>query len=89
MKIFILILVIIVIPSTVFAIDNYFPEGSLSEKKYWDSFKQEWYGKHLKALKEPALFLQDQEDTYRFLWLRTNHEPMAFSLLKSGKNHSN
>jgi len=85
MRIRILILAICVIPTSGFATDNYFPEGSLAERKDLGNFTQEWYGKNLKALEEPALSLQDQEDTYRFLWLRTFHEPMAFRLLKSGK----
>ena len=53
-----LILSICFIPTSGFALDYYFPEGSLSERKDLDDFIQEWYGKNLKALEEPALYLK-------------------------------
>jgi hypothetical protein len=45
-----------------------------------DSFVVKWYAGQLSALKEPSLFEAKQDSTiqsYRFLWLRTFHHPVA------------
>lgn len=58
---------------------QYFPTGSL------DSFKVNWYSKHLKAMHEPSLYELSRQDpnaeVYRFLWLRTFHHPIAIRLV--------
>lgn len=41
--------------------------------------RDDWYGKHLKAMNEPSLITRRKEgvEIYRFLWLRTFHHPIA------------
>jgi hypothetical protein len=39
-------------------------------------FEQQWFGKHLRAMREPDLSSVVGE-TYRFLWLRTFHAPIS------------
>jgi len=57
---------------------RYFPVGTFGPLNS-DLFVREWYSKHLVAMEEPSLscgVLEDTE-TYRFLWLRTFHNPVA------------
>lgn len=60
---------------------RYFPSGVLGEDKKLSTFVEEWYSKHLKALKEPSLYELSQKDKdveiYRFLWLRSFHHPIS------------
>ena len=54
--------------------DAYFPKGSISD------FEQEWYGKHLSAMKEPALSPTGKDSGYfafRILYLPTWGRPVA------------
>jgi hypothetical protein len=44
-----------------------------------DDFRREWYTEHLAAMSEPALMAGPGE-TYRFLWLRSFHHPIAIRL---------
>jgi hypothetical protein len=56
---------------------NYFPRDALGESQ------GKWYTKALSALKEPSLLEISQVDKsqcYRFLWLRSFHEPMSFRI---------
>jgi hypothetical protein len=63
--------------------DSYFPSGALSDYDRVDSFKARWYSDQLRALKEPSL-LQEADNpsrqSYRFVWLRTFHHPVAVRL---------
>jgi len=62
---------------------NYFPHGTFSEKVSADRFTSSWYSKHLVALKEPSLFEKSQNskgEAYRFLYLRTFHNPICLRL---------
>jgi hypothetical protein len=61
---------------------KYFPAGVLSNNKRGDQFKSEWYSKQLQALEEPSLWELSKgptpvKESYRFLWLRTFHQPVA------------
>ncbi len=59
---------------------KYFPNGSLSANHQSDEFSAKWYGKQLAALQEPSLWERSktqQTESYRFLWLRTFHHPIA------------
>ena len=72
------ILAILVMPQ-----DSYFPNGALSDYDRVDSFKARWYSDQLRALEEPSLL--EEADTpsrqsYRFVWLRTFHHPVAVRL---------
>jgi len=59
----------------------FFPKGSLgpAEGRFdRDEFRRTWYSKHLHAMSEPSLSCGDGHgDSYRFLWLRTFHAPIA------------
>lgn len=41
-----------------------------------DDLRREWYSKHLGAMGEPPL-PEGSAETYRFLWLRSFHHPIA------------
>lgn len=57
---------------------KYFPDSSLDHRR--DHFKSDWYSAQLSALHEPSLYQMIQSanaESYRFLWLRTFHHPVA------------
>jgi len=57
-----------------------FPKSSLELK---GSFKSQWYSSQLRALEEPSLYSLSKSpsaESYRFLWLRTFHHPIAIRL---------
>jgi hypothetical protein len=59
---------------------RYFPKGSLSANPQSDEFSAKWYSEQLAALREPSLWESSktqQTQSYRFLWLRTFHHPIA------------
>jgi len=59
--------------------EPYFPQGVLEDNAQGDSFRSDWYSKHLKALEEPSLLQKSKDSTaesYRFVWLRTFHHPI-------------
>src|SRR2546426_5623559 len=49
---------------------SYFRDTGLADR-------ESWYGKHLGAMQEPALCAKPGVEVYRFLWLRTFHNPIA------------
>ncbi len=58
---------------------SFFPDRSLGK----DNPHPDWYSKHLNALHEPSLWESSKTQkaqTYRFLWLRTFHHPIAIRL---------
>ena len=60
---------------------SYFPKDSISD------FEQQWYGKHLAAMKEPVLSTQAKEKSYfvfRVLYLPTWGRPVAVRIEKKG-----
>lgn len=57
---------------------QFFPKSSLDLGG--DDFKAKWYSSQLRALGEPSLFAlakKEEAESYRFLWLRTFHHPIA------------
>lgn len=68
---------------------QYFPPGVFDSKPDSDAFTISWYSKNLRALKEPSLWELSQKDAnaevYRFLWLRTNDEPIAVRLIVTNR----
>ncbi|HEY6376983.1 MAG TPA: hypothetical protein VIX90_15800 [Edaphobacter sp.] len=57
-----------------------FPKSSLDLK---GSLKSQWYSSQLRALEEPSLYSLSKStsvESYRFLWLRTFHHPIAIRL---------
>ena len=74
MKALATLLVLLGATLTLTAADAYFPKGSISE------FEQEWYGKHLSAMIEPALSPTGKDSGYfafRVLYLPTWGRPVA------------
>jgi len=56
-----------------------------AETVYFPKGTEQWYPKHLEAMKEPSLFQQSTNkavEQYRFLWLRTFHKPIAVRVRK-------
>jgi hypothetical protein len=54
-----------------------------------DSFRNEWYSKHLKAMDESSLnSIAESDETYRFLWLRTFHHPIAIRVWRKGEERN-
>lgn len=74
---------------------RYFPVGRLWPHKKdaglpdADLFVRQWYSKHLTVMEEPALSCGALEDieTYRFLWLRTLHNPIAVRVFQRGDDY--
>ena len=64
---------------------QYFPPGILGKGHQQDEFRNQWYSKHLKALREPSLWEASQLDftteAYRFLYLRSFHHPISVRLV--------
>lgn len=61
--------------------DRYFPPDVFGGAFQKDSFRVTWYSKHLGAMNEPSLSTGNiKAETYRILWLRSFHAPMAFRL---------
>jgi len=57
---------------------QFFPKSSLDWKG--EDFKARWYSTQLRALGEPslsALATNRKSESYRFLWLRSFHHPVA------------
>jgi hypothetical protein len=68
---------------------RYFPIGTFGPHDS-DLFVRQWYSKHLAAMEEPSLScgaLADTE-TYRFLWLRTFHNPVAVRIYQHDDDYS-
>ena len=67
--------------------DYYFPAGAFGGKYDGsDAFERKWYTSMLAAMKEPSLSCGDATAAYRFVWIRTFSEPIAFRVTRSGKN---
>jgi hypothetical protein len=60
---------------------QFFPKRAFDDRG--DEFTSKWYSRQLRALKEPSLFLEARTphaESYRFLWLRTFHHPIAIRI---------
>lgn len=69
-----------ILATLVISQDSYFPSGALSDYDRVDSFKARWYSDQLRALEEPSLLQEANKQSYRFVWLRTFHHPVAVRL---------
>lgn len=67
----------------------YFPAGTFSEDDEWDLFMQTWYSRNLERMEEPVLSCATPEadETYRFLWLRTFHNPVTIRIFRQGRGY--
>lgn len=75
------ILLVGVLPVT--AQERYFPPKAFNDDVQLDQFVSGWYSSKLKILEEPSLLEMTgnrSPETYRFLWLRTFHNPVAVRL---------
>ena len=66
--------------------ERYFPSMKLSESEWSDQFVSKWYSSHLKAMQEAPLYSAGNRDleSYRFVWLRSFHHPVAVRVWKCG-----
>lgn len=64
---------------------NHFPSGIETRGEGLITMN-EWYGKHLRAMSEPALWKESKSgaESYRFLWLRTFDHPIAVRVEQTG-----
>jgi hypothetical protein len=62
---------------------KYFPPFR-SGSAWADKVRPDWYSKHLRAMNEHAVTSLKEEETYRFLWLRSFHHPVAIHVARSG-----
>jgi hypothetical protein len=63
--------------------EHYWVEGSFGED---DAFVRNWFASHLRAMAESSFSCgaDPPGDTYRFLWLRTFHHPIAVRVALRG-----
>jgi len=69
------------VPAT--AQEVYFPKNALGRDVRSDQRKAMWYSHELNVLGEPSFFRlasNTSSESYRFLWLRTFHPPVAIRL---------
>jgi hypothetical protein len=62
----------------------FFPPNTFHTNDKHNAFIADWYGKPLAAMQEPPLWAMAQQSeahVYRFLWLRTFHQPIAVRLM--------
>ena len=64
----------------------YFPLSGLSATVFGS--RCEWYSRRLKAMNElPLTALEKEDESYRFLWLRTFHKPVVIHVWRTGYRH--
>jgi|SRR5580700_5743505 hypothetical protein len=75
---------IVIFGSIVLAQVAYFPPNSLEESPKSSQFKEQWYSKQLSGLHETSLWeasrRTEQVQVYRFLYLRSFHNPIVVRL---------
>jgi hypothetical protein len=80
MRPFLLLIALCLLGAATPAQVRYFPNGVFSADHRSDEFTLKWYSGQLVALREPSLWelsKTQQAQSYRFLWLRTFHHPIA------------
>ena len=67
---------------------DYFPTVALSESSWSAQFRNDWYSSQLKAMNELTLAaLKNEDESYRFVWLRTFHAPIAIHVWRTRTRH--
>ncbi|HKG59026.1 MAG TPA: hypothetical protein VKB05_04540 [Pyrinomonadaceae bacterium] len=67
---------------------DFFPGGALSETIRSARFRNGWYSGQLEAMNElPLAALANEDESYRFLWLRAFHKPVAIHVWRTGMRH--
>jgi hypothetical protein len=62
---------------------TYFPHRAFASDARYNKFVNDWFSAQLTALDEPSFLSRSKnssEQSYRFLWLRTFHHPVAVRL---------
>jgi hypothetical protein len=62
---------------------GFFPPRVFSDREELGDLFADWYSRHLAAMQEPSLWRAREEPgrhSFRFLWLRTFHAPIAVRL---------
>jgi hypothetical protein len=80
---YIALLLLLMSGAATIAQTRYFPPRSLDDDPRGDDFVSQWYSGQLKALDEPSLWALSKSQkgqSYRFLWLRTFHHPVAIRI---------
>ena len=62
---------------------QYFPAGAFQSAPGGDESTQRWYVGQLRAMNEPPLPQLQADETYRFLWLRSFHDPVSVRIQAS------
>jgi hypothetical protein len=78
------ILGLVVATLSLSAQERYFPPGALDDDQRSEQLLTDWYSGQLKALEEPSLLklaANPSVESYRFVWLRTFHHPVAVRLV--------
>jgi hypothetical protein len=71
------------------AADYYFAKGVLeADRRKLDQYASRWFSKHLAAMGEPSLSCEAEGRTYRFIWLRTFHHPIAVRVTEMDGKYS-
>src|SRR5262245_7997258 len=65
---------------------SFLPDADLLDA---DLFVRQWFSRHLAAMEEPSLSCGPLEaiEAYRFLWLRTFHNPVAVRIFRRSDNY--
>lgn len=71
-------------PHKQFADDNYFPAGIFGRHESELNWIRKFYSSSLAAMEEPPLTDKRNVETYRFVWLRAFHPPVAVRLWQTG-----
>ena len=66
---------------------QFFPDA-LPANRWSARFTNGWYARHLDAMNElPLSALENEDESYRFLWLRAFHRPVAVHVWRTGERH--
>jgi hypothetical protein len=64
---------------------KFFPAVALSENAWSSRLRISWYSLHLETMNElPLSALINEDESYRFLWLRSFHNPVAIHVWRAG-----
>lgn len=67
---------------------EFFQPAALSESTRHERFLNGWYSGKLAAMNErPLAALENEDESYRFLWLRTFHKPVAIHVSRAGSRY--
>jgi len=67
---------------------EFFPTVALWRNSSANHFVNNWYSSHLIAMYEKPLSAhEDEDESYRFLWLRTFHHPISIHVSRTGDHY--